>query len=336
VTRDPDFTPSGPRVALFGAGGLVGEFLLAGLEERGFPVAELRLYGSERSRGKSLAFRGRRIPLEAFAARETPRVDLAFLALPTEHARELAPRLAERGALVIDKSSAFRLAPEVPLWVPELRETPPPRAGIVASPNCTTTVLVLALEPLRRAAGLLRVTVTSLQSASGAGRAGLAELRHPTGAGEVFAEPLAGNVVPLCDALDEEGVSGEEHKLVRETRRLLGLPDLVVEATATRVPVEVGHTLAVVVELERELPAARARAAWDAFPGLESAHEVPTPRAAAGRDPVLVGRLRALGPRRLAFVAVGDNLRKGAATNALQIAERWWAAYGPGAGPRGS
>jgi len=313
-----------PCVAIVGATGIVGETLLRVLEERAFPVRELRALGSSRSVGTRVRFRGHELPVVAADPEALAGCQLVFFAATGELSRSLAPSAVEAGAVVIDKSSTFRQSDEVPLVVPEINaralET---HRGLIACPNCTTIGLVMALEPLRRAAGLASVVVTTLQAASGAGREALAELHGmPQG---VFPRPLALNVVPQCDALDAGGVSAEEHKLVVETRKILGLPELRVSATCVRVPVAVGHSASVLVETERELEPAAALAALGDFPGLRVARDTgyATPLEVAGRDEVFVGRVRRdpAHARRLWLWSVIDNLRKGAATNAVQIAE---------------
>jgi aspartate-semialdehyde dehydrogenase len=313
-----------PTVAVVGATGLVGETLLRVLEERGFPLGELRALSSARSSGTRVRFRGHEHVVREATREALQGCDIVFFAATGELSRTLAPAAVEAGALVIDKSSTWRMDPEVPLVVPEVN----PGAlagsrGLVACPNCTTIGLVMALEPLRRAAGLAHVAVTTLQAASGAGREGLEELAGtPRGA---FPRPLAGNVLPQCDGFQESGDTAEEAKLVHETRKILALPALPVTATCVRVPVAVGHSAAVLVETERALTPEDALAALRAFPGLRvhAGVDYGTPLELAGRDEVSVGRVRRdpTHPRRLWLWSVVDNVRKGAATNAVQIAE---------------
>ena len=312
-------------VAVVGASGLVGEVLLEVLAQRGFPVGELRLLASPRDPGRVARFRGRELALEPAAAERFAGCDLVFFAATGALSRELAPRAVQAGAVAIDKSATWRLDPEVPLVVPEVNPAAlGPRPRLVASPNCTTIGLVLALEPLRRAAGLAGVVVTTLQAASGAGREGLAALAREAGGDPApFVAPLAGNVVPLCELPAAGGYTTEEHKLREESRRILSLPDLELTATCVRVPVAVGHAASVLVETRAPLSLAAARAALEAFPGIELREDPPpTPRDVAGTDRVLVGRLReARGGRALWLWQVADNLRRGAATNAVAIAE---------------
>jgi aspartate-semialdehyde dehydrogenase len=263
-------------------------------------------------------------------------MDFVFFAATGALSQELAPVAARRGAVVIDKSSTWRMHDDVPLVVPEVNAGALARHhGIIASPNCTTVGFVMALEPLRRAAGLRRVVVTTLQAVSGAGRPGLDELEAQVTAiqhGEVpqvdtFAAPIAYNVVPLCETFRDDDYSTEEVKLLLETRKIMELPDLEVAMTCVRVPVPVGHAASMLVETEMPLSVDAARAALGDFPGVEvvddPAHNVfPTPADVAGRDAVLVGRVRRdFGNDRLWLWQVSDNLRKGAATNAVQIAE---------------
>ncbi|NOT29851.1 MAG: aspartate-semialdehyde dehydrogenase [Planctomycetes bacterium] len=321
-----------PTVAVVGATGLVGETVLRVFEERGFPVGELRALGSARSAGTRVHFRGKEHAVEEATTERLRGADFVFFAATGELSRSMAPAAAAAGAVVIDKSSTWRMAAHVPLVVPEINPgalAPFGRTGgIVSCPNCTTIGLVMALEPLRRAAGLAHVTVTTLQAASGAGREGLDELRGQRSA--LFPRALAGNVIPQCERFQESGYTTEEQKLSDETRKILALPALPVTMTCVRVPVAVGHSAAVLVETEHPLSPEEALDALRAFPGLSvgSANEYTTPLELAGRDDVHrddvhVGRVRRdpTHPRRLWLWTVVDNIRKGAATNAVQIAE---------------
>jgi aspartate-semialdehyde dehydrogenase len=323
-------------VAVVGATGAVGEVLLRVLEERRFPVRELRALASERSAGQRVEFEGGRVPVRIAAPPAFEGADFVFFAATGSLSKELAPEAARRGAVVIDKSSTWRMNDDVPLVVPEVNpDALETHHGIVACPNCTTIGFVMALEPLRRAAGLRRVVVTTLQAVSGAGRPGLDELEEQLAAtrrgerpvAKTFAAPIAHNVVPLCESFREDGYSTEEVKLLHETRKILDLPGLDVTMTCVRVPVPIGHAATVLVETERSLSVAEARQALAEFPGVVvvddvAANRFPTPADVAGRDEVLVGRIRKdLGSDRLWLWEVSDNLRKGAATNAVQIAE---------------
>ena len=326
----------GKKIAIVGATGAVGEVLLRVLEERSFPVAELRPLASSRSAGTNVRFRGERLAVEEARAEAFDGADFVFFAATGSLSKELAPEAVRRGAVAIDKSSTWRMDPAVPLVVPEVNaEALAAHHGIVACPNCTTIGFVMALEPLRRAAGLRSVVVTTLQAVSGAGRPGVDELeaqvasvlRHEEPRAEVFAAPIAYNVVPLCETFREDGFSTEEMKLLLETRKIMGLPDLHVTMTCVRVPVPVGHSASMLVETERPLTPDAARDALASFPGVAvvddpARNAFPTPRDVAGRDEVLVGRVRKdLTSNRLWMWQVSDNLRKGAATNAVQIAE---------------
>jgi aspartate-semialdehyde dehydrogenase len=320
----PRDSSSAPTVAVVGATGLVGEVVLRVLEQRGFPVGELRALASAKSVGMPVRFRGRELAALEASPASLRGCDYVFFAATGELSRTLAPLAVEGGARVIDKSSTWRMHPEVPLVVPEIN----PQAlagsrGLVACPNCTTIGLVMVLEPLRRVAGLAHVAVTTLQAASGAGREAVEELAGtPRG---VFPRTLAGNVLPQCDPFEPDGYTSEEHKLVQETRKILALPALPVTATCVRVPVVVGHSAAVLVETEEALSPTHALAALRSFPGLgvHAGDDYPTALEVVGRDEVCVGRVRRdpTHPRRLWLWCVLDNLRKGAATNAVQIAE---------------
>jgi aspartate-semialdehyde dehydrogenase len=326
-----------PRtVAVVGATGAVGEVALRLLEERRFPVGELRALASERSAGSRVAFAGRSLEVQEVRPEAFDGVDFVFFAATGSLSKALAPEVAKRGGVAIDKSSTWRLDPQVPLVVPEINpEALEKHRGIVACPNCTTIGFVMALEPIRRAAGLRSVVVTTLQAVSGAGKPGLEELRTQVDAiargeppvAKQFAAPIAFNAVPLCESFRDDGYSTEEMKLLVETRKIMELPDVAVSMTCVRVPVAVGHSAAMLIETERPLSEQEARAALEAFPGVEVVDDpsrdlFPTPRDVAGRDAVLVGRIRKdLGSDRLWLWQVSDNLRKGAATNAIQIAE---------------
>jgi aspartate-semialdehyde dehydrogenase len=317
--------------------GAVGKVLLGILEERGFPVAELRPLASDRSAGRVIRFRGEDIPVEVARPEAFDGADFVFFAATGELSNELAPEVARRGGIAIDKSGTWRLHDDVPLVIPEVNgEAVEKHQGIIASPNCTTTPFVMALEPLHRAAGVKSAVVTTLQAVSGAGQPGVEELEAQQGALQTgapipaprqFAAQIANNVVPLCESFRDDGYSTEEVKLLFETRKIMNLAALQVAMTCVRVPVPVGHAASVLVETERPLSPEAARDALAAFPGVRlvddpSSNTFPTPEMAAGRDEVFVGRVRRdLESDRLWLWAVCDNLRKGAATNAVQIAE---------------
>ncbi|MBW2383713.1 MAG: aspartate-semialdehyde dehydrogenase [Deltaproteobacteria bacterium] len=322
-------------VAVVGATGAVGEVLLDVLAEREFPLRELRLLASGRSAGTYLSYGGRQLRVLEARPEAFEGADLVFFAATGDLSHTLAPEAVARGAVVIDKSSSWRMSPAVPLVVPEVNpEALDAHSGIVACPNCTTIGVVMALAPLQRTAGLERVVATTLQAVSGAGRDGIEELeaQRSARAGEApapstFAAPIHDNVVPLCDALDDDGHAAEEIKLVHETRKILDLASLPISVTCVRVPVAVGHSTSLLVSTTRPLDPAAAREALAAFPGVEVVDEsrgdvVPTPADVVGRDTVVVGRVRSdTGGQGLALFQVANNLRKGAATNAVQIAE---------------
>ena len=326
----------GRVVAIVGATGAVGEVLLRVLEERSFPIRELRPLASERSIGSRVAFAGRDLPVELARPEAFEGADFVFFAATGSLSKDLAPEVASRGGIAIDKSSTWRLHDDVPLVIPEINgEAVEKHRGIIACPNCTTVGFAMALEPLRRAAGLRSVVVTTLQAVSGAGKPGLAELRSQLDAlaagrepeAKVFAAPIVENVLPLCESFLGNGYSTEELKLLHETRKILSMPNLDVSMTCVRVPVPVGHAASLLVETERPLDPDEARRVLAGFPGIEvvddpGAERFPTPSDVAGSDSVLVGRIRRdLASDRLWLWQVSDNLRKGAATNAVQIAE---------------
>lgn len=312
------------------------------LAERSAALAsEVRFFATGRSAGTLLSFGDGVVEVEDVAASSFSGLDIALFAMGAPASREYAPRVAEAGAVVVDNSSAWRMDPEVPLVVPEVNRAELRRVpkGIVGNPNCTTIVCMSALAALRDAAGLRRVVASTYQAVSGAGRAGVAELSSQmakaadasaltfdgaaldVGPATVFPEPVAYNVVPMAGKLvDDE--TDEEHKFRNESRKILSLPDLAVSCTCVRVPVYTGHAVSLNVELERPLSTAEARAVLGAAEGVALA-DVPTPRASAGRDDCYVGRVRVddTVPAGLSLFVAGDNLRKGAALNAVQIAE---------------
>ena len=327
------------NVAIVGATGAVGEALLNLLEERGFPVAQLRLLASERSAGERLEFAGRKLAVEDLASFDPEGVDIALFSAGSAVAREHAPRFAAAGATVIDNSSAFRDDPQVPLVVAEVNPgaiADRPR-GIIANPNCSTVQMVVALAPIHRAVGIERINVATYQSVSGTGRGALEELGRQT-AGmlnfqearcEVYPVQIAFNVIPHGGDFCDNGYTTEEMKLVHETRRILGDDRIGVNATVVRVPVFYGHSEAVHIETRDKLTAQQARELLRAAPGVEVVDEprgggYPTPVThASGHDPVYVGRIREdlSHPRGLSLWVVADNIRKGAALNAVQLAE---------------
>ena len=321
-----------------GATGVVGQELFRVLKQRKFPVARLKALASERSAGSEVAWNGGTVPVEVLGERSFDGVDLALFSAGAGASRALAPVAVSAGALVIDNSSAWRMTEGVPLVVPEVNGDDIRAAeGIVANPNCCAIPLAVVLEPLRRAAGLERVVVSTYQSASGAGRPLVDELWDQTRAvadgrdpeARVYPDPLAMNVVPGGWPMEDGGFNEEEVKIAAETRKILRQPRLRVVATCVRVPVPVGHGEAVFVETERDLGADEARAIMRAAPGVvvqdgPADHDYATPADVAGTDDVFVGRVRRDPSTRhgLAMWLVSDNLRKGAALNMVQIAER--------------
>jgi len=336
------------RVGVVGATGLVGTEMLRVLEERSFPVSELRVYASARSEGRRLGFAGGEVTCEQLRDGCFDGLDLVIVDVDDDLAAEWAPRAAAAGALVVDNSAAFRMDPDVPLVIAEVnpQDLAAVRRGIVSCPNCTTMVIVVALAPLHRAAGLERVVVSTYQAVSGAGQPGMQELAEQwtKGAGQedalrragatgqglepgvVWSRPIAGNVIPLAGGPREGGYTSEEWKLVHETRRILHAPDLAVSPTCVRVPVYVGHSASANLRFERPLSREEAARVLARAPGVtlvDGGDGSPTPLEGAGLDPVLVGRLRddPVEERTLNLWVTGDNLRKGAALNAVQLAE---------------
>jgi aspartate-semialdehyde dehydrogenase len=328
---------SGRTVAVVGATGAVGQTTLRLLEERKFPVKEVRAFASERSVGKAVNFKGEAIRIERLAPEAFRGVEFAFFSAGSAQAKEWAPRAVQAGAVVVDKSSAFRMDPAVPLVVPEINgATARAHRGIVACPNCTTIVTVMPLKPLHDLGRLRRVVATSYQAVSGAGVNGVEELREQVltwARGEAiaprhFIHQIAFNVIPHIDAFTGNGYTGEEMKLVNEVRKILALPDLPISPTTVRVPVFTAHSVAVNAELESPVGVEAARRAFELFPGLRvwddpKRNQYPMPLVVEGQDDCFVGRIRAdlSHPRALNFWVAGDQLRKGAALNGIQIAE---------------
>jgi aspartate-semialdehyde dehydrogenase len=317
------------------------------LDERQFPVTSLRLFASARSAGRTLPWRGEEIVVEDAATADVSGIDVALLSAGATSSRELAPRFAVAGAVVVDNSSAWRMDPDVPLVVSEVNPEALAHApkGIIANPNCTTMAAMPVLKPLHDEAGLVRLIASTYQAVSGAGLAGVDELDEQvqkvavgatalTHDGEAvdfpaphkFARPIAFNVLPLAGKLVDDGrfETDEEQKLRNESRKILGIPDLAVSGTCVRVPVFTGHSLSLNATFERPLSPERAREVLAAAPGVVVV-DIPTPLEAAGKDPSYVGRIRqdegVPDGRGLALFVSNDNLRKGAALNAIQIAE---------------
>ena len=328
---------AGHRVAIVGATGAAGEMTLRILEERKFPVRELRAFASERSVGKSVTFSGEPIRVEKVTPEAFRGVEIAFFSAGSAQSKEHAPLAVRAGAVVVDKSNAFRMDPSVPLVVPEINaHAIRAHHGIVASPNCTTVVTVMALAPLHQAARVTRVVATSYQAVSGAGVRGVEELRRQTLAwargeavvADFFPHQIAFNLIPHIDKFGPGGYTGEEWKLVNEVRKILEAPDMRISPTTVRVPVFTAHSVAVIAETEEKVTVERARGLFGRFPGLRVVDDpdqarYPMPLTVEGQDDCVVGRIREdlSHERGLSFWVVGDQLRKGAATNAVQIAE---------------
>ena len=325
------------HVAIVGASGAVGQELLDVMTRRRFPVASLRLFGSERSAGKTLDFQGQTLPIERLEKEVFAGVDLALFSAGASVAQRFAPLAVEAGAVVIDNSSCFRQDPDVPLVIPEINGADVAgHRGIIANPNCTTAVTLMALAPLHAAFGVKRVFASSYQAVSGTGAQAIKELREQVEASvggnevtpEVYPHQIAFNVLPQVDVFLENGYTKEEMKMQSEGRRILHLPGFRASVTCVRVPVYRAHSVAVSAEFERPVTLEGAHAALTKAPGLQvvddpAARKYPMPLFCSGQDDCQVGRLRldcAL-ENGLAFWVVGDQLLKGAALNTVQIAE---------------
>ncbi|OBF13457.1 aspartate-semialdehyde dehydrogenase [Mycobacterium sp. ACS4054] len=335
-------------IGVVGATGQVGQVMRRLLDERDFPATSVRFFASARSQGRKLEFRGQEIEVEDAATADPAGLDIALFSAGKTMSLVQAPRFAAAGVTVIDNSSAWRKDPEVPLVVSEVnfeRDAHHRPKGIIANPNCTTMAAMPVLKVLHDEAELVRMVVSSYQAVSGSGLAGVEELAtqaraviedaeqlvHDGSAAEfpapkTYVAPIAFNVVPLAGSLvdDGSGETDEDQKLRHESRKILGIPDLAVSGTCVRVPVFTGHSLSINAEFARPLSPERARALLDGAPGVKVV-DVPTPLAAAGVDDSLVGRIRrdpgVPDGRGLALFVSGDNLRKGAALNTIQIAE---------------
>ena len=336
------------NIGVVGATGQVGQVMRALLDERDFPADSVRFFASARSQGKKLEFRGQQIEVEDAETADPSGLDIALFSAGATMSRVQAPRFAAAGAVVVDNSSAWRKDPDVPLVVSEVnfeRDAHNRPKGIIANPNCTTMAAMPVLKPLHDEAQLVRVVASTYQAVSGSGLAGVQELFeqaravvddseklvHDGGALEFppsvkYVAPIAFNVVPLAGSLvdDDSGETDEDQKLRNESRKILGIPDLLVSGTCVRVPVYTGHSLSINAEFANPLSPERARELLDGAEGVKVV-DVPTPLAAAGVDESLVGRIRrdpgVPDGRGLALFVSGDNLRKGAALNTIQIAE---------------
>ena len=335
-------------VAVVGATGQVGNVMRELLDQRNFPLTKIRFLASARSAGKTLPWRGQEIVIEDAATADLSGIDIAIFSAGGATSKALAPKFAEAGAIVIDNSSAWRMNPDVPLVVSEVNPEAIKEAkiGIIANPNCTTMAAMPVLKPLHEKAGLKRLVVSSYQAVSGSGLAGVEELEGQVRAGVEqniaalalngdavklpapvkYVAPIAFNVVPLAGSIVDDGLNetDEEKKLRNETRKILSIPELPVSGTCVRVPVFSGHSLSINAEFEKPISAEEATELLKNAPGVELV-EVPTPQIAAGKDPSYVGRIRPdLSVKEgygLAMFISNDNLRKGAALNAVQIAE---------------
>jgi aspartate-semialdehyde dehydrogenase len=327
-----------PVVAVVGATGSVGRVMLDTLERRNFPVGQLMLLASERSAGQTVVFRGRVHPVRQLDEANFKGVHLVLASAGASVSKEFAPRAAEAGAVIVDNSSAFRMDAGVPLVVPEINaEALRDHRNIIANPNCSTAQMVVPLAPIHRAVGLKRVIISTYQSVSGTGQAAVEECLTQTRAimegraavASVYPHPIAFNVLPHCDDFLENGYTKEEMKLVHETRKILNDPHIAISATAVRVPALRGHSESVTIETREPIPLARVRELLSNAPGMtlvdDPAEKVyPMPLYAEGRDDVFVGRLRediSNPGKGFAMFIVADNLLKGAALNAIQIAE---------------
>lgn len=337
-------TSKSSRVGIVGATGAVGREIIKVLEEREFPIAQLRLFASARSAGEELLFRGRTLDVEVLTEASPGDLDIVLFSAGSAVSREFAPLFAAAGAVVIDNSSAWRMDPDVPLVVPEVNPEAIAQAiegkRLIANPNCSTIQMVVALAPLAAAFGLKRVIVSTYQSVSGAGQQGIQELSGQVVAmfnqkdaeATKFPHPIAFNCIPAIGSFRADGYSEEEWKLIEESRKILGLPDLKVTPTAVRVPTFACHGESIVAELGKPVTAAAVRRELKVADGVivrdtPGDNEYPLGLDLAGTDEVFVGRIRSdpFDDHSVAMWVVADNLRKGAAVNAVQIAELVWA-----------
>ena len=325
------------RVAIVGATGLVGQEFIRVLEQRHFPMSSIRLYASDRSVGKRLKVNNQEIEVKETASDSFQGIDIALFSAGADISRQFSPLAARAGATVVDNSAAFRMEPDVPLVVPEVNpEDVKDHRGIIANPNCSTIQMVVALYPLHKVNPIKRITVATYQSVSGTGSAAIEELRVQSrvildggkATPEVYPYQIAFNLLPEIDVFLDNGYTKEEWKMVEETRKIMHAPDIAISATCVRVPVYVGHSEVVQAEFTRPMSVEEARHLLAQSPGVEVMDDprtrlYPYPALAAGRDEVFVGRIRrdASHPNGLVLWIVSDNIRKGAALNAVQIAE---------------
>ena len=325
------------RVAILGATGAVGTELLELLESRQFPLADLKLLASPRSAGSTIPFAGENLPVEAVGEHSFDNVDIVLASAGGSTSKFWAPKAVEAGAVVIDNSSAFRMEPDVPLVVPEVNpEAAATHQGIIANPNCTTILMSVAVWPLHQVQPVQRIVASTYQSASGAGARAMEEMKQQAAAilqgetpkAEIFPYPLAFNLFPHNSKLNQLGYCEEEMKMVNETRKIFGAPDIRITATCVRVPVLRAHSEAINLEFGKPFPVQKAKEILSRASGVKlvedwQANYFPMPMEASGKDEVLVGRIREdiSNPGGLELWLSGDQIRKGAALNAVQIAE---------------
>ncbi|MCF8720518.1 aspartate-semialdehyde dehydrogenase [Nitrospina gracilis] len=325
------------NVAVVGATGAVGRTMIATLEERKFPVAELRLLASSRSAGSQLPFHGKLITVQELKDDSFAGIDIALFSAGGSTSKQFGPKAVEAGCVVIDNSSAFRMEPGIPLVVPEVNpDALGDKPGIIANPNCSTIQMVMALKPLHDRFRVRRVIVSTYQSVSGSGQKAIDELTHQSRSAlnceplvkNVYPHQIAFNCLPHIDSFLDNGYTKEEMKMVNETRKIMGDDTISVTPTTVRVPVVYSHSESVYVETDEDIDVAEVRRVLSAFPGVSvvdapEKNEYPLAIDAAGRDEVMVGRIRKdlTNPKALNLWVVADNLRKGAALNAVQIAE---------------
>lgn len=324
-------------VGVIGATGAVGRIILKLLEERNFPAKSVRLFASARSAGSTVPFRGKDVTIEELTHNCFDGLDLVIASTPDETSAEYLPSAVKVGVIVIDESGYWRMKEDVALVVPEINpEAALNATGIIASPNCSTTQMVIALKALHDHSPVKRVIVSTYQATSGAGVQGNTDLWEGSKAYlaeedyeyKVFAHPIAFNAIPQIGSEKEEGYTSEEMKMVYETRKIMGTPDMAINATCVRIPVANCHSETITVETEEPISPEKARELFSQFPGItvidDTAHgQYPLPSKCSGSDDVFIGRIRRdlSHPNGLSFWCVSDNLRKGAATNAVQIAE---------------
>ena len=337
LTALPLESHSPKHLAIVGATGAVGIEILRVLERRNFPIASLRLLASSRSAGKKLSFREKELTVEPLTPESFRGIDIAIFSAGGGISKEFSPYAVNSGAIVVDNSSAFRMDPKVPLVVPEINAADiATHCGIIANPNCTTAISLMALHPLHQAFGLKRIIASSYQAVSGTGARAIEELRDQVSAitsghpiiKDVYPHQIAFNVLPHVDSFLEDGYTREEMKMQFEGRRILHLPDLTASVTCVRVPVYRAHSVAVTAEFERSVSLEKAREVIAAAPGIQlhddpATSTYPMPIEVSGQDDCQVGRLRldCAMPNALTFWVCGDQLLKGAALNAVQIAE---------------